>query len=176
MELEALAAAHGFTLEELAANRERRLSPAQRERGRVTYGAVGCFSFGAVLMPASFIGGAWLLYDDYAKPVSALDMRGLMALGMGGVVLGVICAIVAVVSLVMLRRRRDAYEKGHVTVLEGPLQKVHVRHGRSADEFLYELHGRRFVVNEAGWTLVHGGARYRVYAMRSELLSLEPVP
>lgn len=173
--IEQLAQAHGFTLQDLAENRAGRLSETQRARGGARYFAVGCFTCLALVFAVAGVGGALLLYDDYAKPVSDLDMRGLYALGAGGLVVGGICFLVALSAMSSDRRRRAAFAAGAVQRLEGPLQKVQVSVRRSPDEFFYELNGARLRVDRAAWELVIGGAPYRVFCLHGELLSLEPL-
>lgn len=171
-----LAKGHGFTLEQLELNRSGKLHPAQVARGRRSGVAPGVFlSLLAVLAIGGGVGGALLLYDDYRKPVSSVDMNGLYALGGGGVLLGLLFLYGAISSFSSVGRHRAAYARGQIVVSEGSVQKVRIRQRRSADTWRYEIGGRSFNVPNDGWELVTNGARYRVYSIAGDFLSIEPV-
>jgi hypothetical protein len=174
--LSQLAAAHGFSLEELAQNRLGRLHPAQAARGR---GAgigrgVALLLLGA-LVAAGAVGGALLLYEDYSKPVSDTDMNGLYALGGGGVLLGALLALGALLTFHGVSRRRRAFAQSPPLVAEGPLRKIHIDgRGGMPSQWRYEIGGVSFVVSRRAWELLTPGARYRAYHLAGDLLSIEP--
>lgn len=172
--VEQLAKAHGFTAEQLAANRARQIHPAQVARGRRS--GIGCgvvLIVVAVMVLAGGITGALLLYDDLRPPIAQVDMNGVYALAAGGLVLALGLGIAAVMTFVKVARQRRAYERGEPSLAEGPMQKVHVR-TRGGDIYRYGIGGCTFDVSRQGWELVTQGARYRVYYVLGDLLSIEP--
>jgi hypothetical protein len=73
--------------------------------------------------------------------------------------------------------RRRIYERAQLGVLEGALEKIHVpRAGkRGGDEYRYRIGERSFAVRRAAWDMTTAGARYRIYFVADDLLSIEPV-
>ncbi len=177
--LEKLAAAHGFTLEELAENRAGRLTARQTARGlRRRRASVIIFSVLALLAFAGGVGGAALLWDDFTRgftqPIGRVDRNGLVLLGGGGVVLASLFLWGAVSSARAESRRLAVWRQGRVDVLEGPLKKI-LRTGQGGTAHMYSLGGITFYVHREAWELVPGGDRFRLYCVARELLSLEPL-
>jgi hypothetical protein len=172
-----LGATHGFTLEELEMNRQGRIHPAQAKRGKSS--GIGCGVFlilFGLLVAAGGVGGALYLYDDYSKPISDVDMNGLYALGGGGVVLGGLLGIGALLTFWKVSTRRKAYAQSPALVAQGPLQKVHIKgRGGVPSQWRYTIGGASFVVSQKAWELTTHGAHYRVYHLAGDLLSLEPL-
>ena len=177
--LDQLAKTHGFTLEQLAANRAGQIHPTQlagnRSAGRG--GGIGCLVFALCLLLGA-LGGALALYDDFshhgARPVGRVDMNGIRMLGGGGTLLSLVSVAFALSAFASVKRRRALYDAGKIVVLLGPMQKIHVRGSKTGDRFLYELQGRRFSARREGWQAVTQGMRYRLYTVGEDLLSLEP--
>ncbi len=175
--LDQLARAHGFTLEALMANRAGHVHPTQRVQGGKKGIGQAVFLFVlAVLLLAGGIGGAAVFYDDLNPPISDTDMNAVYAMAGGGVVLGLAAVAGGIVTVLRVGERRGAYQRGLLEVLEGPIAKIVVRGKRGVqDVFRYQIGGRTFdFVPRAGWELVTYGARYRVYCVAGDLLSLEP--
>ncbi|WP_437596852.1 hypothetical protein WMF28_30170 [Sorangium sp. So ce590] len=172
-----LGAAHGFTLEELEMNRQGRLHPAQAKRGKSSGIGGGVFLLLlGLLVAAGGVGGALYLYDDYSKPISDIDMNGLYALGGGGVVLGGLLGIGALLTFRKVGARRKAYAQSPALVAQGPLQKVHIDgRGGMPSQWRYVIGGVAFVVSQKAWELTTHGAHYRVYHLVGDLLSIEPL-
>lgn len=173
--LQQLAKAHGFTLEQLAANRARHVHPAQVARGRnsgVVSGVVLVVL--SILIFAGGVGGALLLYDDLRPPVSQVDMNGVFALAGGGVVVALGLGAGAIATFVGVGRRRGAYARGAIGAVDGPVHKLHVRRRRGGDTYRLHIGGRSFDVSRDLWEIVTQGARYRGYFVAEDLLSIEP--
>jgi hypothetical protein len=174
--LEQLGASHDFTLEQLMSNRAGQVHPAQVARGwsrDVGFGVFFCFV--ALLVLAGGVGGALLLYDDMRPPISRVDMNGVYALAAAGVVLGGLIFWAALGTFASVGRRRAAYRRGVCQMVEGPVQKVRIQQRRAADRFGYQIDNQRLYAPNAGWQMVTAGARYRIYFIGDELLSLEPL-
>jgi hypothetical protein len=175
--LQELGQAHGFSLEQLEMNRKSQIHPAQTARGRSS--GVGGSVFAIVLgllFAGGGVGGALLLHDDYAKPVSDIDMKGLYALGGGGIVLGVLFIGGALLGFRKVGRRRRAYERGPAQVAEGQVHKVHIQgRGGVPSQWRYVVGGVSFQVSQRAWELMTQGARYRAYHLAGDLLSIEPL-
>lgn len=165
-----LAEGFGFTLEQLDANRRGEIHESQRKKV-----GVGCGPFVAIFFTLATlgggVGGAFALYDDFRKPISRTDMNGIYALGGAGVVLGLICLAITISAFRGVAARKRAY-LGRPEVVEGPVQKVSIS-GRYV-AFKLNLGGRTFVTPKKGWDLITQSARYRVYAVHGELISVEP--
>jgi hypothetical protein len=175
--LQDLGATHGFTLEQLAMNRQGQVHPAQVSRGRSSGvgGSVFAIVLG-VLFAAGGVGGAFLLYDDYQKPISDVDMNGIYALGGGGIVLGLVFVVGALLGLSKVSARRKQYARGPVLVAEGPLNKVHIQgRGGMPSQWRYSIGGVTFMVLPKAFDQTTHGARYRAYHVAGDLLSLEPL-
>jgi hypothetical protein len=170
-----LAKAHGFTMEELAANRARQIHAAQiaRARGKGTVSGVVLVIL-SLLALAGGVGGALLLHADLRPPVSQVDMNGVYMLAGGGVVVALGLAAGALATFVGVSRRRGAYARNEIAAVDGPAQKLHVRRG-SNNWYRCTFSGRTFEVSREAFELVNQGLRYRVYFVRDELLSLEPI-
>lgn len=169
-----LAEAHGFTLEQLAANRGRHIHPAQARKGKAEGTGIAVFFVVlSVLLLAGGIGGAALLYDDLRPPISQVDMNAVYAIAAGGVLLSGGALAGAIALFRRARRRTQIYEGRQLEVLEGPIHKTHIW-GGGVNQYVYDISGHRFYVMEKAWQLVTHGARYRVYTCAGDLLSLEP--
>lgn len=174
--LEQLAKAHGFTLEQLAANRDRQIHPAQLARGRRSgVGSGVVLVILALVILAGGVGGALLLYSDLRPPISQVDLNGVFALAGAGLVIAIGLGIAAITTFRKVGRRRDAYGRGQPDLVEGPVQKIHIRRRRERDAYRYQIGGKTFDVPHDGWQLVTQGARYRAYFVAGDLLSIEPV-
>lgn len=177
--LEQLTQTHGFTLEQLAANRAGQIHPTQLARNRSAGrgGGIGCLVFAFILLVGAG-GGALALYDDFSRhgsqPVGRVDMNGIYMLAGGGTLLSLLSVAFAFSAFASVKRRRALYDAGKVVVLQGPMQKIHVRRSKGGDSFLYELQGRRFSARREGWLAVTQGMTYRLYTVGEDLLSLEP--
>ncbi len=175
--LDQLARAHGFTLEMLMANRAGHVHPTQRVQGGRKGIGLAVFLFVlAFLLLAGGVGGAALFYDDLRPPISDTDMNAVYAMAGAGVVLGLAAVAGGIVTVLRVGQRRGAYQRGALAVVEGPLAKAVIRGSRGVpDVYRYQIGGRTFdFVPREGWELVAHGARYRVYCVGSDLLSLEP--
>jgi hypothetical protein len=173
--LDQLGRAHGFDREQLAMNRAGRVHPSQAARGKRS--GIGCGVFLvllALLVLAGGTGGAAALYSDLREPISRVDMNGVYALAAAGVLLSLVFAAIAVSQFLSVGRRRGQYATGGCGLAEGPLFKTRVRHSRNPDTYHVEVGGLRFTVGQALFDLVTQGARYRVYHVAGDLLSLEP--
>ncbi len=168
---------HGFSLEQLTANREGRIHPLQIERGsRSGMGGAVFAVVLAVLFAAGGVGGALLLYADYGKPISAVDMNGLYALGGGGVFLCFLFLGGALLGFRKVAHRRRVYGAGPASVAEGPLHKVYIEgRGGIPSQWRYVIGGVSFQVSRRAWELTTHGARYRAYHAAGDLLSIEPL-
>ncbi|MEZ4219444.1 MAG: hypothetical protein R3B13_00855 [Polyangiaceae bacterium] len=175
--LEQLARAHGFSLEALAANRAGQIHQSQTSRGKAK--GVGCAIFFFVLsflFAIGGVGGAVFFYSELHEPISRVDMNGVYAIAGGGLLLGLFAFLAAVASVVSILRRRKLYERNALEVFEGPISKTVIRQSGVADEYAYDVGGRRFrFLPQQGWDLVQHGMRYRVYAVRDDLLAIEPL-
>jgi hypothetical protein len=175
--LDQLARAHGFTLEALMANRAGHVHPTQRVQGGKKGIGLAVFLFVlALLLLGAGIGGAAVFYDDLRPPISDTDMNAVYAMAGGGVVLALAAVVGGIVTVLRVGQRRGAYQRGALEALEGPIAKTVIRGKRGVpDVFRYQIGGRTFdFVPRAGWELVTHGARYRVYCVAGDLLSLEP--
>lgn len=174
--VEQLAAAHGFTLEELALNRAGKLHPKQVVRGgNVGRGWIVFFLFLAVLALVAGGGGAAVFYDSLRKPPDRVDLNGVYALAGAGVFFALCFTAVALFEVRAVSRRRAAYAVGLANAVEGAVQKVVIQQRRQHDMYRYRIDGRDFAAPEAGWKLLEPGLRYRVYSVAGDLLSLEPL-
>ena len=73
-------------------------------------------------------------------------------------------------------KRRKLYEQGPPMVAEGRLRKVHVQ-GRQGipSQWRYVIGGVSFQVSPKAFELTTQGARYRVFHLAGDLLSIEPL-
>lgn len=169
--LEQLGNGHGFTVQQLAANRAGQIHPEQRAGLRSGVGGVVSIVLALVSL-AGGVGGAMLLYVDFRKPIDRLDMNGIYLLATAGVVLAVLFSALSTVMFIKAARRRRAY-RGQPTVVEGAVQKVQIR--GQIEVFSYNIGKHSFFAPRKGWELVTHGARYRVYCVAGDLLSIEPL-
>lgn len=177
--LEQLGKEFGFGRDELEANKKGMLAPSQHERRRSSGlgGAITGIVF-AVLFFLGGLGGAFALWSDFThrgtRELERVDRNGIVMLAGAGVFLSFLCALGARSAFKSLAKRRAEFDAGAVKKLEGPAHKIHVRRGRGNDSFYLELGGQRFSTTRAGWELITQGARYRLYVLSGEILSLEP--
>lgn len=151
--LETLAQTNHFDLNDLALNRQGRLSGRQARhiaRSAISWGVVG---IGLALL------GGWV----------ALGEQNLWGWGAGAVLL-------LVTGVVCYTQLRDL-PGGRVLMLEGLVDRRSRSRGRSVF-YSYVLNGKQFDVGRAAYHALVIGIRYRVYyTPNSHLLtSIEPVP
>jgi hypothetical protein len=167
--------AHGFTLEELDANRQGKVH--QRQLASAT-GVGGVLAASVLTLLAAGGGsiGAFLYYDDARKPLARLDRNALVG----------IVGVTALVTLFFLwvfvsaergrRRRLAAFSRGVVEVVVAPAVKSGVQgRGGAASSWFLTFGDQRFSVLRDRWDLVTHGATYRAYTLEGRLLSFEPV-
>ncbi len=173
--LEQLGREHGFTLAELEANRQGALHPAQLARGTrkglasvVVLTVLGFLALGGGLV------GAYVFYDGLGPDPSSVDLNAVYVTGGAGVVLALIFFVGAGTSFVRRRARKAAFVRGRIDVLEGPLNKVHIRGRGFASQYIFRVGGRSFRTSEKLWELLTQGAHYRLYCVADQLLSFAP--
>ena len=170
---------HGFTLEELATNRAGKIHPDQAVRLRSTGrgGGIGCLVF-SILVFLGTTGGAAALYYDFShhlrEEVGRTDLNGLKLLAGGGTLLALLIFGVAMSTFRDVKKQRALFDAGQVAVVEGIIERLHVRQRRVGDFYYYVLGGQRFSVSHEAWQLVDGRSRYRVYVVSGMMVSLEP--
>ena len=182
-----IAAAHGFTLEELEANRAGRIHARQVEagarRGRVDV------RFGwimLVLALALLIAGAALAFfpralKDLDFTFALPDKRGtVVATTLMGLTLAMLPFAFGVLALRHGRKVVAAYAAGRAERIEGPLQKGIVRGRRLPARPFYSIgQTSLWPMNNRGFEMLAVGAVHRAYyinvARRNELLSIEPL-
>ncbi len=175
---------HGFTPEQLDANRAGKLHPDQQEDG-VARGKTGVRA-GAVLLGigavALLLGLSTAFFPRALKDVDftfhvpeRLGPALLVGLFLGGLV-GVLPLMFGFIAFGEGRRLLAAYRRGTVAAVEGELQKLVVTRSRSGTSHYYVIQNVRLAVSEKAWEAMHGG-RYRAYYVpggMAGLLSLEP--
>ncbi|MDP1830015.1 MAG: hypothetical protein Q8L48_42525 [Archangium sp.] len=175
--LEQLAAAHGFTLEELALNRDGKLDPKQVKRGGDAGRGWGVFFIIlAVLVLGAGEGGAAAFFDSLRKPPDRVDLNAVYMMAGAGLFFALCFLAVAIAQFRAVSRRRAVYAVAAPEVVEGPVQKVVIQQRRQHDTYRYRIGGRDFAAPEAGWKLIEPGVRYRAYSVAGDLLSIEPLP
>lgn len=172
--LEQLGRAHGFTKEELEANRAGVIHPSQlarSQRGAVRGPVLWSLFVAAILLGG--LGGAYAFVDGSSSPLSRVDRNALIAIlgatGLGGVLF----AWAGISSVRRAARHREAFRTGAVTVVEGLVAKGGVR--GNASTFWLDLGGKRFFVGRHTWQLVTHGATYRGYVIAGQMVTFEPV-
>lgn len=176
--LEALGRAHGFTREQLEANRRGELHPSQRgrglRRGRV---AVVAWAMLCVLALAGGLGGALRFRQSLGDPPSSSDANAVVLIALAGALLALGCLAAAVSAWRRRRRRRAAFLAGRLQVVEGPMDAIRiVGRGGMPGRHLFRVGGHHVDVRAPLWALLTQGATYRLYLVDGELLSFEPVP
>lgn len=172
--LDQLGAAHGFTKEELDANRRGAIHPAQLARAQ--RGAVSGPVFWVLLVVvtlASGLGGAYAFVDGSSSPLSRVDRNALIAILGATAITALVFSAVGFSSVRRAARRREAFRAGSVTVVEGLVAKGGVR--GSASTFWLDLGGKRFFVSRRTWELVTHGATYRGYLIAGQMVTFEPL-
>lgn len=172
--LNQLGKAHGFTKEELDANRSGVVHPAQLARSQ--RGAISGPVFWVVFVAAILVGGlggAYVFVDGSSSPLSRVDRNALIAI-LGATTLATLLFSWAGISSVRrAARQREAFRAGTVTVVEGLVARGAVR-GQHA-RFWLDLGGQRFSVGRSTWELVTHGATYRGCLIAGQLVTFEPV-
>ena len=156
--LEQLGREHGFTLAELEANRQGALHPAQLARGtRKGLAAVVVSTVLGFLALGSGLVGAYVFYDGLGPDPSSVDLNAVYATGGAGVVLALIFFVGAGTSFVRRRARKAAFMRGRIDVLEGPMDKIHIRGRRLRKPVHFPR--RRSLVSHVGETVgaAHAG-------------------
>jgi len=175
--LEDLGRLHGFKLDELEANRRGALHPRQLARGlRKGRVAVTVVTTLGILAAGAGLVGGYAFYDGLGPDPSSVDVNAAYAIGGAGVLLGLVFFISAFVSVVRKRARRAAFAAGRIEVLEGPMNKIHIRGRGTASQLIFRVGGRSFPTSSQKlWDLLTQGANYRLYCVADQLLSFEPV-
>ena len=172
--LEQLGRQHGFTLDELEANRRGALHPGQLARGLrkglvsiVVLATLGLLALGSGLV------GAYAFYEELGPDPSRVDVNAAYAIAGAGVFLGLVFFVCAGISVARRRARKAAFVAGRIEVLEGALDKIRI--GGTAGAFHFRVGGRSFSTSPTLWELLTQGANYRLYCVADQLLSFEPV-
>ena len=171
--LDQLGRAHGFTKDELEANRAGVVHPAQLARSQ--RGSLAGPAFWVVfvaLVLGGGLGGAWVFVED-SSPLSRVDRNALIAILVATAVGTLGFSALGLRSVRSAASRRAAFRAAPVTVLEGPVSKGHV--SGSARLFWFDLQGKRFFLSNDTWELVTHGATYRCYLVAGQLMTFEPV-
>ncbi|MBL8956267.1 MAG: hypothetical protein JNK82_36175 [Myxococcaceae bacterium] len=178
-----LGAAHGFSVEDLEANRAGRLTPEQQAYG-IALGTTDV-RFGSVMLGigalAELLG---LLSAFFPDALKHQDFTFVMPEKLGsalfvGMFLGHIFGGLPLVLGYVVRkqgvRMRDAHRAGTCEAVEGPLEKLVVRGRRTGNTWFYVIANVRLQTNHAAWEKMSGG-RYRAYHVPGtfRLLSIEP--
>ncbi len=161
-------------MEELQMNRAGQIHPSQAARtDRGSGWAVALGIYAVATLVVAIVGGL-IVYGPF--PSSGADRGGLIGLVVGGAIHAAIFGGVAMLIWKRVAARRRAYESARLGVLEGALEKVHIARGakRGGDEYRYSIGGRSFCVRRAAWEISADGARYRIYFVAGDLLSIEP--
>jgi hypothetical protein len=174
--LEQLGRHHGFTLDELEANRRGALHPAQFARG-LRKGLVSIIVLATLGLLALGTGmaGAYAFYRDLGPDPSRVDVNAAYAIAGAGVFLGLVFFVCAGISVARRGARKAAFLAGRIEVLEGALDKTRIIGGGGPGEFRFRVAGRSFPTGPAVWELLTQGAKYRLYCIADQLLSFEPV-
>jgi hypothetical protein len=172
--LEQLGRQHGFTLDELEANRQGTVHPGQLARGlhKGLASIVVLATLGLLVLAAGLV-GAYAFYEELGPDPSRVDVNAAYAIAGAGVFLGLVFFVCAGISVARRRARKAAFVTGRIEVLEGALDKIHF--GGTASEFRFRVGGRSFSTSPRVWELLTQGATYRLYCVADQLLSFEPV-
>ncbi len=171
--LDQLGRAHGFTKDELEANRALVVHPAQlarSQRGSLA-GPVFWVVFVALVLGGGLV-GAWVFVED-SSPLSRVDRNALIAILLATVVGTLGFSALGLRSVRSAARRRAAFRAAPVTVLEGAVSKGHVYGAGQA--FWFDLGEKRFFLGNDAWELVTQGGTYRCYLVAGQLMTFEPV-
>lgn len=164
-----LRAANGFELADLKANRQGRLTPAQRRRLGADNRAV--LTVVAVTANMGFIAAI--------VAVATWHLRNGVGTGMAAV--AVVCVLVAAATIVRSRQVRSDSVVPQIAVYEGRIgrqtaDEVPADHARKAGYF-YVVDGAHLPVSPEAYEVLDDTVMYRVYYLprTQELLSMEPV-
>ena len=172
--LDQLGRAHGFTKDELEANRAGVVHSAQlarSQRGSLA-GPVFWVVFVALVLGGG-LGGAYAFVEGSSGTLSRVDRNALIAILVATAVATLGFSVLGLRSVRSAASRRAAFRAAPVTVLEGPVSKGHV--SGSARLFWFDLGGKRFFLSNDTWELVTHGATYRCYLVAGQLMTFEPV-
>lgn len=169
-----LAKAHGFSTEELDANRAGSLHPNQLARTRSLAGFLVPMVIGDVFLIGG-LAGAFFFHDSLTPPVSRVDENATYAIAGAGVVMAVVFILIAISGLNRRKARIAATERG-LEVIEGAAVTRAIDGSRGVQgTYTLAVGGRSFVVTKSTLELVTHGSLYRLYVVGDQLLTLEPV-
>lgn len=160
-----LTAALGFTADDLAANREGRLSETQRDRLQRAYRRLFWIGIGGIIVIG--LGAAVLIFIAQQNNSSILFLIG--------VVLTIVNA--AIVGLLVQNRLRSQSDRSQpVRVQEGIIHRTLRISGRTPT-YILRIGGEQVIVNKPAFNAFIEGAVYRLYrtAGSKALLSAELV-
>jgi hypothetical protein len=165
--LAALMAEMNFTSDDLDANRQRRLSMAQRQRLRRLQRrtlAVGA----AVFVLMAFV-AAVCIYLGQTSQQALWSLLGVLTTVLNAIVCGFIARS-------YLRLAADMRADGAVSAYSGVMERV-LRHNNRAVSYVLRLGGHRFVVTKEVFRVFEHEKPYVVYATvhADVLLSAEPL-
>lgn len=172
--LDQLGQAHGFTKEELEANRAGTIHPAQLARSQ--RGAVSgpvFWGLWVLVILGGGLGGAYAFVDGSSSPLSRVDRNALIAILAATALGALVFSGIGITSVRRAARRREAFRAGTVTVIEGLVAKGSAR--GSAPTYWLDLGGKRFFVSRRTWELVTHGATYRGYLIAGQMVTFEPL-
>jgi hypothetical protein len=175
------ARAHGFSLEELAANRGGQIHPTQL--ARYTEEARGAGRVMLILAALAVLVGLALglytfsnLFQDHALEGRLDTVLLCPALGLGA---GLVAAFFGFTMRRFQQTRLRLAREGKVVVSEGALRKFSTSRQHGGVTQWYQVNGVSAPVSQQGYSLACEGARHRLYTLpgeQPELLSIEPVP
>ena len=151
------------TEEDLVANRDGRLTAAQRERSRKATGDDATFMAGFAIVFALVMGGVLALIVssgklfDFSEGISFDEVMILLVAG--GLPLS---ALFWAVYTIVVHRRSAAIDR--VDIIEGSVTLRIIRHRRLVLREV-RVEGRTFALTEAAYDALEDGAHYRVYAV-----------
>ena len=174
--LERLGRAHGFTLDELRANQNGTLHPAQLARGRRRglFGVIVLAALGLLALAAGSA-GAYAFHDSLGPAPSDTDINAAYAIAASGLLLASILLLCAGVGLTRQRARHAAFVRGAIETVEAPVEKIHVRGRGIPDRYIFRFDRRSYDTSKELWNLLTQGATYRFHCVADQLLSFAPV-
>lgn len=172
-QLKVLAREAEFTLEELEANRAGKMLPAQVARHRPGAGGFIFFLLLGLFGLAGGVGGALFFYDSLRKPVDRVDMNGVYALAIGGLVIGLGFIAFAVSVHSGSRSTRTELDRGDCFFWD--IEFAFTREDLTFKDYFYVRRGdQQLQIPRNVARKMRPGARYRVYIAAGRLISLEP--
>ncbi len=181
--LHALGLSHGFTPEELEANRGGRLHAEQIAVGvakgntDITFGKT-LLAIGAVLFVAGMLVPFFprALKDfDFTFQVPVKPAGYFVGVFLGGL-LGALPLMFGAMALRFGRRVVQIFEAGKVLAVAGPLKPLKITKRRGGTVHYYVVNQLSLRAPREGFDAMKGGGPYRVYYVpeRLEVVSLEP--